>query len=301
MPDSSGPLDEKKIDGKRLAKRIEERVADRVARLKQRGITPKLVSVAVDEDDPSFDSYMRSRDKACARVGIESSIEKVPLMDAERSLGRALARLGEDRNVHGIMMQLPLPSGINEKSIFSHLDPRKDVEGIHPVNAGLLVHGRASFVPCTAAAVMEILREENISLEGRHVVVLGRSRVVGGPLTTMLLEKRTGGNGTVTVCHSRTRNLPQFVAQAEVLIAAIGQPDFVRGEWIRPGAVVIDVGTHWVEDGSHKRGGFLTGDVHFESAEPIASRITPVPGGVGPVTTALLLQAAAQAAAGVEE
>lgn len=304
MPGSSsgpGPVETKKINGRRVAKAIEERVALKVEQLKERGITPLLVSLSVDMDDPSFDSYMRSRDKACTRVGIESAMEKVPLMDAERSLGRSLSRLAGDPAVHGILLQLPLPSGINEEYVLSRLDPHKDVEGIHPVNAGLLALGRPRFVPCTAAAVMEILRHEKIDLTGRHVVVLGRSKVVGAPLTSMLLDKRHGGNGTVTVCHSRTRNLPQFVAQADVLIAAIGQVEFVRGEWIRPDAVVIDVGTHWVEDTSLKHGGRLTGDVHFESAAPIASRITPVPGGVGPVTTALLLQASVRAAAGVEE
>ncbi len=301
MPDKETGPRGVKIDGRGIARAMEEEVAAEVGRLAERGVVPRLVSVAVDDDDRSFESYSRSRERACERVGIETDSVKVPLMDAERSLGRELAKLSADPAVHGVLLKLPLPSGVSEAGVFSHLHPGKDVEGVHPRNAGLLALGRPRFVPCTAAAVMAILRREDLPLEGRHVVVLGRSRVVGAPLTTMLLDKRTGGNGTVTVCHSRTRNLPQMVAQAEVLIAAVGRPEYVKGEWIRPGAVVIDVGVHWLADSSLPKGGKLVGDVHFESASRVASRITPVPGGVGPVTTAILLRATVRAAARAED
>jgi len=291
---------EKRIDGKGIAKRIEAAVASDVERMIERGQTPRLVSVAVDEDDPSFESYLRSREKACRRVGIRSDVETVPLRDAERGLARAVVRLSEDRTVHGILLKMPLPSGISEEAVFSVVDPRKDVEGMHPWNRGLLALGRPRFVPCTALAVTEILQAESIPTEGRRVVVIGRSRVVGGPLATLLLRKGKGGDATVTVCHSRTSELPEVARQAEILVAAVGKPEFVRGDWLRPGAVVIDVGTHGVDAPETKKGWRLVGDVHFASAEPVASRITPVPGGVGPVTTALLLRATARAAATLE-
>ncbi len=287
---------EKRIDGKGIAKRIEATVAADVKRMIERGFTPRLVSVAVDEEDPSFESYLRSREKACRRVGIRSDVETVPLRDAERGLARAVVRLSEDRTVHGILLKLPLPSGVSEEAVFSVVDPRKDVEGMHPWNRGLLALGRPRFVPCTALAVIKILQAESIPTEGRRVVVLGRSRVVGGPLATLFLRKGRGGDATVTVCHSRTNELPEVVRQAEILVAAVGKPEFVRGDWLRPGAVVIDVGAHGVDAPETKEGWRLVGDVHFASAEPVASRITPVPGGVGPVTTALLLRATARAA-----
>jgi len=292
---------EKRIDGKAIAKRIEESVKAEVERLAEQKIHPRLVSAAVDEGDASFASYMRSREKACARVGIRADVEMIPAEDGERGLARAVVRLSEDRTVHGILLQLPLPAGISEERIFSLIDPRKDVEGMHPWNAGLLAHGRPRFAPCTAVAVTEILAAEEIDLAGKHVVVLGRSRVVGAPLATLLLRKGRGGDATVTVCHSRTRDLPEMARQAEVLVAAVGRPGFVSGDWLRPGAVVIDVGTHAVDDPTAKKGWRLVGDVDYPSAEPVTSRITPVPGGVGPVTTAVLLRATARAGAGIHE
>ncbi|MBN1826076.1 MAG: bifunctional 5,10-methylenetetrahydrofolate dehydrogenase/5,10-methenyltetrahydrofolate cyclohydrolase [Candidatus Eisenbacteria bacterium] len=292
---------EKRIDGKALAARIEEGVRAETERLRARGVFPRLVSLAVKDAGAGFASYMRSRERACARVGIESVLETVPLQNAERELARAVMRLNEDRSVHGILLGLPFPSGVNEEVLFSLLDPEKDVEGQHPWNAGLLALGRPRFAPCTALAVLEILQEEGVPLEGTETVILGRSRVVGAPLASLLLRKGKGGDATVTVCHSRTRDLLHHIRQAEVLVAAVGRPEFVRGEWLRDGSVVIDVGTHAVEDPSAKKGWRMVGDVHYASAEPVASRITPVPGGVGPVTTAILLRATARAAAGRED
>ncbi|MFH1277791.1 MAG: bifunctional 5,10-methylenetetrahydrofolate dehydrogenase/5,10-methenyltetrahydrofolate cyclohydrolase [Candidatus Eisenbacteria bacterium] len=289
---------EKRIDGKGAAARIEQGVAAEVERLKERGTSPRLVSVAVEDDDPSFASYMRSREKACARVGIRADLETVPMKEVERGLAKAVVRLSEDRTVHGILLRLPLPPGVSEESIFSLVDPRKDVEGMHPWNLGLLALGRPRFVPCTALAVIELLQAESIPTAGRRVVILGRSRVVGAPLATLLLRKGAGGDATVTVCHSRSKDLDAIARQAEILVVAVGKPEFVKGDWLRPGAVVIDVGTHAVPDPSAKKGWRLTGDVDFVSAEAAASRITPVPGGVGPVTTAVLLRATARAAAG---
>ncbi|MFH1680838.1 MAG: bifunctional 5,10-methylenetetrahydrofolate dehydrogenase/5,10-methenyltetrahydrofolate cyclohydrolase [Candidatus Eisenbacteria bacterium] len=291
-------MSEKRIDGKAIAKRIEEKVAADVARLRAGGVEPRLVSVALGEEDPSFASYLRAREAACARVGILSGAETVPLASGERGLLSALARLGDDPAVHGILLKLPLPPGLPEEAVFSRIDPGKDIEGLHPLNAGLLALGRPRFVPCTALAVVEILAAEGIPLEGKHAVILGRSRVVGAPLASLLLRK--GTDATVTVCHSRTRDLPLFARQADLLVAAVGKPEFVTGEWVRPGAVVVDVGTHSVEDPGSKKGWRLTGDVHYPSAETASSRITPVPGGVGPVTTALLLRATARAAGGAQ-
>ncbi len=293
--------EERRIDGKALARRIEEEVAADVERLRERKIRPKLVVVAVGEGDPSFASYQKAREKACERVGIESSVVTVFLEDGERALARTLVALSDDPSVHGILLQLPLPPGFGEDDLFSLIAPRKDVEGHHPWNAGLLAQGRPRFVPCTAWAVTEILRAEEVVTAGAHVVILGRSRVVGGPLASLLLRKGPAGNATVTVCHSHTKDLPEIVRQAEILVAAVGKPEFVKGDWLRPGVVVIDVGTHAVEDPSAKKGWRLTGDVHYPSAARVASKITPVPGGVGPVTTALLLKATVRAASGREE
>ncbi|RPJ49420.1 MAG: bifunctional 5,10-methylenetetrahydrofolate dehydrogenase/5,10-methenyltetrahydrofolate cyclohydrolase [Candidatus Latescibacterota bacterium] len=287
--------DEKRIDGKTIARRIEEEAAETVRRLRESGTEPRLVSVAVDEEDASFASYLRSREQACLRVGIRSDVVVVPAADPTRSLGGALEKLSADRTVHAILLKLPLPPGADEAAIFARIDPAKDVEGLHPLNAGLLASGRPRFVPCTALAVAEILAVESPSLAGKDVVILGRSRVVGSPLAVLLLRK--GTDATVTVCHSRTRDLAGHARRADVLVAAVGRPEMVTGEWIRPGAIVIDVGTHAIEDPSAKKGWRLAGDVRFESAEPACSRITPVPGGVGPVTTAVLLRAAASAAA----
>jgi methylenetetrahydrofolate dehydrogenase (NADP+)/methenyltetrahydrofolate cyclohydrolase len=285
---------DKRIDGKAIAARIEAEVTAEVARLADRGVVPRLVSLAVAGEDPSFESYMRSREQACGRVGIQSDVETVPA--AAKNLRDAASRLSGDPSVHAILLKLPLPPGVSEEEVFSRVDPAKDVEGHHPLNAGLLALGRPRFVPCTALAVFEILRAEGIELCGARVVILGRSRVVGAPLASLLLRK--GVDATVTVCHSRTRDLPSIAREADVLVAAVGRPEFVRGDWIRPGAVVIDVGTHAVDDPSAKKGWRLVGDVHFASGQEAASRITPVPGGVGPVTTSLLLRATARAARG---
>jgi methylenetetrahydrofolate dehydrogenase (NADP+)/methenyltetrahydrofolate cyclohydrolase len=273
----------KRIDGKAIARRIEEETAAEVASLRERGIVPRLVSVAIDEEDPSFASYMRSREQACLRVGIASEVVTVPAADPTASLAGAARRLSADPTVHAILLKLPLPAGADEEAIFARIDPAKDVEGLHPENAGLLAAGRPRFVPCTALAVREILGAEVPSLAGMDVVILGRSL-------------RKGTDATVTVCHSRSQDLPAHARRADVLVAAVGRPEMVRGDWIRPGAIVVDVGTHAVEDASSKKGWRLVGDVHRESVEPVCSRITPVPGGVGPVTAALLLRATARAA-----
>lgn len=289
-------MDGKRIDGKAIAMRIEEEVAAEVARLRTAGTEPRLVSLARDEEDASFASYLRAREAACRRVAIRSDVETVPFASGEKGFLDALERLGEDPSVHAILLKLPLPAGFSEERIFSRIAPEKDVEGHHPLNAGLLALGRPRFAPCTALAVLEILAAEGIALAGKHAVVLGRSRVVGAPLASLLLQK--GTDATVTVCHSRTGDLARFARQADLLVAAVGRPEFVPGDWVRPGAVVIDVGTHSVPDPSSAKGWRLAGDVRFDEAEAASSRITPVPGGVGPVTTAVLLRATARAAGG---
>ena len=277
------------IDGKAVAARVRARVAADVAQLRvEHGVKPGLATVLVG-DDPASEIYVRRKREACAEVGIESIHHEPPGEIAQEELADLLRSLGEDERVHGILLQLPVPAHIDGDAMTLLIDPAKDVDGLHPVNAGLLAQGRRGLVPCTPAGVMELLAEAGVELEGANAVVLGRSQLVGKPLAALLLQ----ANATVTQCHSRTRDLAGVCRQADVLVAAVGSPRLVTADMIRERAVVIDVGTNRTDDG-------LVGDVDFDAVSQKAGAITPVPGGVGPMTRAMLLVNTVRAARRLE-
>lgn len=276
------------IDGKLLADQIRAEVAIKVEERVKAGKTrPGLATVLVGEN-PASQSYVKSKQKACTEVGIESFGFELPASASQKEVEKLVADLNRDPKVNGILVQLPLPTGLDEESVLSLISLAKDVDGFHPVNIGRLAQkGREPlFVPCTPAGVMYMLEKQLPSLEGVNAVVLGRSNIVGMPVALLLIR----ANATVTVCHSRTRNLPEVVRQADVLVAAVGRTEMVKGSWIKPGAVVIDVGINRVEDASKPRGYRLVGDVAYAEASQVAGAITPVPGGVGPMTIAMLLR-----------
>jgi methylenetetrahydrofolate dehydrogenase (NADP+)/methenyltetrahydrofolate cyclohydrolase len=279
------------LDGKALAAKVRAEVAAGAARLKEaRGITPGLAVVLVG-DDPASRVYVRNKETACKGAGMSGQVLRLPADVGQAALVETVDRLNADRQVHGILVQLPLPKGVEERAVLERIDPLKDVDGFHPENAGRLALGRPRFVPCTPLGVRELLRAAGVETRGARAVVLGRSQTVGKPMALLLLQKGPGGDATVTVAHTATRDVAALCREAEILVAAVGQPEYVRGDWIRPGAVVIDVGIHRRPDGS------LCGDVHFDEARAVASRLTPVPGGVGPMTVAMLLRNTLQAAA----
>jgi methylenetetrahydrofolate dehydrogenase (NADP+) / methenyltetrahydrofolate cyclohydrolase len=266
------------IDGKAVGAAVRARVAEEVAAYEaERGRTPMLVTVIVG-DDPASEIYVRSKHRACEEAGIRSAHHGLPAETRENELLELVAELGLDPDVDGILVQLPVPDHIDPDRVVAAIDPAKDVDGLTPVNAGLLAHGMPGLVPCTPAGVIELLRHEEVDLEGAEAVVVGRSKLVGVPVARLLLQ----ANATVTMCHSRTRDLAEVCRRGDVLVAAAGSPGLIGAEAIKPGAVVIDVGTNRTEDG-------LRGDVDFEAAAEVAAAITPVPGGVGPMTIAMLL------------
>ncbi len=266
------------IDGKAVGAAVRARVAEEVPAFEaERGRTPQLVTVIVG-DDPASEIYVRNKHRACEEAGMRSSHHGLPGDASENELLELVAKLGMDPDVDGILVQLPVPAHIDPDRIVAAIDPAKDVDGLTPVNAGLLAHGMPGLVPCTPAGVMELLRHEGVELEGAEAVVVGRSKLVGVPVSRLLLQ----ANATVTMCHSRTRGLAEVCKRGDVLVAAAGSPGLIGADAIKPGAVVIDVGTNRTEDG-------LRGDVDFEAAAEVAAAITPVPGGVGPMTIAMLL------------
>jgi methylenetetrahydrofolate dehydrogenase (NADP+)/methenyltetrahydrofolate cyclohydrolase len=266
------------IDGKAVGAAVRERVATEVRAFEgERGRAPALATVIVGED-PASEIYIRNKRKACEEVGMRSVHHGLPAETAESELLELVGELGLDRDVDGILVQLPVPEHIDPDRVVAALDPGKDVDGLTPVNAGLLAHGMPGLVPCTPAGVMELLRREGVDLEGAEAVVVGRSKLVGVPVARLLL----GANATVTVCHSRTRDLAATCRRADVLVAAVGVPRLIGAEAIKPGAVVIDVGMNRGEDG-------VCGDADFDPVAEVAAAITPVPGGVGPMTIAMLL------------
>jgi methylenetetrahydrofolate dehydrogenase (NADP+) / methenyltetrahydrofolate cyclohydrolase len=270
------------IDGKLIAEKLRTETAARVARFHQQtSITPHLTAVLVG-DDPASAVYVRNKQKACEKAGLKSTLLRLPAQTTQAELLAHVVRLNADALVHGILVQLPLPPQIDEKAVLDAVTPLKDVDCFHPENVGLLAQGRPRFLPCTPAGVQQLLVHEQIEVAGRHAVIIGRSDIVGKPLALLLMQKGPAANATVTVCHSRTRDLPAIARSADILIAAIGSPRFVTAEMVKPGAVVIDVGINRVADK-------LVGDVDFDAVAPIAAAITPVPGGVGPMTIALLL------------
>lgn len=279
----------KLIDGRAIAEHVYVDLRRQIAELKSRGVTPGLAVVLVG-DDPASRAYVRSKDKMSRELGLHSVKLELPASTTQDELLSRVEELNRDPAVHGILVQSPPPKQIDEAVVLRALDPRKDVDGFHPENIAKLVLGDSSgFVPCTPLGVQRLLLESKIEIAGAHVVVLGRSMIVGKPLALLLMKKGAGADATVTVVHSRSRRLEEITHSADILIAAIGQPDFVKGKHVREGAVIIDVGINRVEDASKERGYRLVGDVNFEEVAAKAAAITPVPGGVGPMTIAMLM------------
>jgi methylenetetrahydrofolate dehydrogenase (NADP+)/methenyltetrahydrofolate cyclohydrolase len=274
------------IDGKAIGTAVRAEIRDRVEEFSARTeIKPNLVTVLVG-DDPASRIYVRNKGKACHEAGMLSQQIDLPATLPENDLLALVAELNADPAVHGILVQLPLPGHINESRVIEAISPDKDVDGFHPVNAGRLLSGGPCFVPCTPLGIMKMLDHESVSLKGKHAVVVGRSNIVGKPVALLLLAR----HATVTICHSRTKDLPAVVRSADVVVAAVGRAEMIRGDWLSPGAVVIDVGINRLPDGK------LVGDVAFEEAKEVAGKITPVPGGVGPMTITMLLHNTLEAA-----
>jgi len=289
------PLDNL-IDGRAIAARIQQELAGRVAGLKQRGITPGLAFVRVGED-PASKVYVGRKEKACAEIGLVSETHILPEATTETELLALLAKLNAATHLHGILVQAPLPKHIRESVIFSFVSPAKDVDGFNPVNVGKLMLGDSTgFRPCTPAGIMELLARSNVNTSGAEVVVLGRGNIVGKPMAAMLCQKGAGANATVTICHASTRDIAAHCRRADILIAALGVPEFVKADFVKPGAVVIDVGVNRVPDATSKTGTKLVGDVAFAAVQPLVRLITPNPGGVGPMTIAMLMQNTVRAA-----
>lgn len=272
------------IDGKQIALQVREGLVPRVEALKEKGILPGLAVVVVG-DDPASAIYVRNKERACIKLGIHSTVMRLPAETTQEELLEVVRALNADGAIHGILVQLPLPRHIDEQAILRAIDPDKDVDGFHAMNAGRLLNGEKGFVPCTPKGVMRLFEEMHIDLNGKNAVVVGRSNIVGKPMALLLLQK----NCTVTIAHSRTRDLASITRAADILVVAVGRPGIISGKMIKPGAVVMDVGINRIE-------GKVVGDVDFASASEVASYITPVPGGVGAMTIAMLMENTAEAA-----
>lgn len=283
------------IDGKAIAADLRGELAEKVAVLVEKGIRPGLAVVLVGENPASI-SYVTAKERDCEKVGILSRDIRLSADTGENELLDLISGLNRDDEIHGILVQLPLPEGMDEEKIINAIDPKKDVDGFHPVNVGKLVLNIDGFLPCTPHGVIKMLEASGIGISGADVAIVGRSRIVGAPLANLMFRKAPGGNATVTVCHTRTRDMAEKVKQADIVIAAAGRPGTVTADMIKEGAVVIDVGVNRVEDSSRERGYRLVGDVDFESVREVAGAITPVPGGVGPLTRAMLLWNTVQSA-----
>lgn len=268
----------KLIDGKKISQEIKDELKEKVAGLKEAGKTGALAVIQVGED-PASSVYVRNKKNACAYIGIESLAYELPESTTEEELLKLIEELNQKDEVKGILVQLPLPSHICEDKVIQAISPKKDVDGFHPQSVGAMTIGEKGFLSCTPAGIIQLLKRSGVEIEGKHCVVIGRSNIVGKPMALLMLRE----NATVTIAHSRTKNLPELCKQADILIVAIGKPKFIGAEYVKEGAVVIDVGIHRNEENK------LCGDVKFEEVEPIASAITPVPGGVGPMTIAMLM------------
>jgi len=289
------------IDGKQVAADIRAELQDEVARLRRQGIIPGLGVILVG-DDPASQSYVTGKERACAEIGIFSDDNRLPADTSQEDLIALVQRMNGDPRINGILVQLPLPRHLREAEVLLAIDPNKDVDGFHPVNVGKMVVGEKAFLPCTPHGVVQLLVRNGVTLDGAHVVIVGRSNIVGKPLANMLIQKSRTGNATVTVCHTRTKDLAHFTRQADILIAAAGRPGTITADMVRDGVVVIDVGVNRVPDPTKKSGYRLVGDVDFDAVKEKAALITPVPGGVGPMTITMLLYntvASAQRAAGL--
>jgi methylenetetrahydrofolate dehydrogenase (NADP+)/methenyltetrahydrofolate cyclohydrolase len=277
------------IDGRAIAEQIHQETARRIENLKGRGIQPGLAFVRVG-DDPASQVYVGMKERSSARLGIRSTTHVLPHKTTEAELLQLIEELNRDRAVHGILVQAPIPGHIHAPQIYAAVLPGKDVDGFHPVNMGKLMLGDTTgFVPCTPAGIHELLVRSGVTIAGAEVVILGRGNIVGKPMAALLVQKAKNANATVTVCHSQTRDLPGHSRRADILIAAMGVANFVKAGMVKPGAVVVDVGVNRVRDASAKSGSRLVGDVDFAAVQPLAGRITPNPGGVGPMTIALLM------------
>jgi methylenetetrahydrofolate dehydrogenase (NADP+)/methenyltetrahydrofolate cyclohydrolase len=285
------------IDGTAIGRLVRDDVAKEVSRLKALGVVPGL-SVVLVGDDPASAVYVRSKGKACEEAGMRGETIRLPADTSEAQLLDQVDALNSDPRVHGILVQMPLPRHMSADKVIRRIRPEKDVDGFHPVNVGKLSIGeRDGFVPCTPAGAIELLVRSGVETRGKDAVVVGRSNIVGKPMAALLMQDAPGGNATVTICHSRTADLASHTRRADILVAAIGRPEMITGDMIKPGAVVIDVGINRVTDPSSPKGYRLVGDVAFASARQVASLITPVPGGVGPMTIAMLMKNTVRAAA----
>jgi len=278
------------IDGKRTAQEIREELKTDIQRLKEKGRNvPGLVAILVG-DDPASKIYVKSKGKACNEIGMRTKTEEIPSSISEKELLNIIESYNNNPDYHGILVQLPLPEHIMEDKIIEAISPEKDVDGFHPISVGKLVIGKDTFRSCTPAGIQELLIRYKIDTKGKHIVVLGRSNIVGKPIANIMLQKKEHANSIVTICHSAAPDVSSYTKQADILIAAIGVPEFVKADMVKEGVVVIDVGINRVEDSSKPKGYRLTGDVAFDEVAEKASYITPVPGGVGPMTIAMLLK-----------
>ncbi|MCG2659256.1 MAG: bifunctional methylenetetrahydrofolate dehydrogenase/methenyltetrahydrofolate cyclohydrolase FolD [Kiritimatiellae bacterium] len=276
------------IDGKLMAATIRAELKEEVRKLKDLGVTPGLGVILVG-DDPASKSYVTAKERACEEVGLFSDDNRLPATTTQAELLDRVRQMNADKKIHGILVQLPLPKHLNEGEVLSAINPDKDVDGFHPINVGRMVLGQKAYLPCTPHGVVQLLVRNGVKLKGAHVVVVGRSNIVGKPLANMLLQKKEQANATVTICHTGTKDISYFTRQADIVVAAAGHPNTITADMIKSGAVVIDVGVNRVEDASKKSGYRLVGDVDFETVKEKASMITPVPGGVGPMTITMLL------------
>lgn len=283
------------IDGKQIAAQMREELKQKVASLKAKGVTPGLAVILVG-DDPASKSYVTAKEQACHDIGMYSSDNRIPASTTQAELLALIDKFNKDPKIHGILVQLPLPKHINEDAVLLAVDPGKDVDGFHPVNVGRMVVGQDAYLPCTPHGVIQLLVRSGVKLDGAEVVVVGRSNIVGKPVANMLIQKSPTGNATVTICHTRTKNLADHVRRADIIIAAAGRPNTVTADMVKPGAVVIDVGVNRIDDATKKSGFRLVGDVDFDKVKEKASLITPVPGGVGPMTITMLLYNTVQSA-----
>lgn len=282
-------MNDKIIDGKLIAAEMKKEIAKEVSEMIDKGFTaPHLAAVIVGED-PASQTYVSSKEKACHSVGMTSSVYRMSEKTSEKELLEMIDFLNNDQEIDGFIVQLPLPKHIDSDKVIEAIDPKKDVDGFTTTNIGRMQLGMPCYLPATPFGIMELLKRSNVEVEGKHVVVLGRSNIVGTPISVMLSRKAVGANATVTICHSRSNDLASYTKQADILIAAIGQKEFVKADMVKKGVVVIDVGIHRIEDPSLEKGFKLVGDVDYEEVSKIASKITPVPGGVGPMTIVSLL------------
>ena len=284
----SESMSAKIIDGNQIASEIREELAQKTRVLTDSGVRPGLAVVLVGEN-PASVSYVTAKERDCEKVGILSRDIRLSAQTTQEELISLIHELNEDEEIDGILVQLPLPQGLDEEAVIQTIHPDKDVDGFHPESIGRLVLNLDGFLPCTPHGVLKMLEASETPIEGSDVVIVGRSRIVGAPLANLMFRKASGGNATVTVCHTRTKDMAEKVRQADIVVAAAGRPNTVTADMVKKGAVVIDVGVNRVEDATRKRGYRLVGDVDFESVKDVASAISPVPGGVGPLTRAMLL------------